>query len=87
MKWFWIIVLIVVGVFMAVLGFEYLTVGIGHLPAWVPGNAPHKRGHMYKRGYLAIFLAIVCFAGAGWLIYKNQQADKVAAGSDSAANG
>ena len=44
MKWFWIIVLIVVGVFMAVLGFEYLTVGIGHLPAWVPGNAPHKRG-------------------------------------------
>jgi len=85
MKWLWIIVLIVVGIIAGLLAFEYLTVGIGHLPAWVPGNAPHKRGHMYKRGYLAAIVAVAAFAGAGWLIYKNQKAAKAAGGSGTTA--
>jgi hypothetical protein len=79
MKWLWIIVLIVVGVIAAVFAFEYLTVGIGHLPSWVPGHAAHHRGHERKRGLLAAVVAIAAFVGAGWMIYKNQQADKAAA--------
>lgn len=78
MKWFWIIVLLVVGVVAAVFAFEYLTVGIGHLPSWVPGHSPHHRGHERKRGYAALLVAIIAFVGAGFLIYRNQQAAKVA---------
>jgi hypothetical protein len=38
MKWLWIILLLVVGIVAAVFAFEYFTVGIGHLPSWVPGH-------------------------------------------------
>jgi hypothetical protein len=38
MKWIWIILLIIVGIIAAVFAVEYLTVGIGHLPSWVPGH-------------------------------------------------
>ena len=78
MKWFWIIVLIVVGIIAAVFAFEYLTVGIGNLPSWVPGPVAHHRGHMRKRGYLAAIIAIAAFVGAGWMIYKNRLADQAA---------
>jgi uncharacterized membrane protein YebE (DUF533 family) len=78
MKWLWIIVLAVVGVIAAVFAFEYLTVGIGHLPSWVPGHAAHKRGHLHKNGAVAALIAVVAFAGAGWLIYKNQRTAKPA---------
>ena len=74
MKWFWIIVLIVVGIIAAVFAFEYLTVGIGHLPSWVPGHAAHKRGHEHKRGAIAALIALAAFVGAGYLIYRNQKA-------------
>jgi len=86
MKWLWIILLAVVGVIAAVFAFEYLTVGIGHLPSWVPGHAPHKRGHEHKRGYLAALIAIAAFAGSGWLLYKKIQADKDAAALAAAQN-
>ena len=72
MKWLWIIVLAVIGIVAAVFAFEYLTVGIGHLPSWVPGHAAHHRGHMHKRGAIAAVIAIAAFAGAGYLIYRNQ---------------
>jgi hypothetical protein len=85
MKWFWIAVLIVVGIVAAVFAGEYLTTGIGHLPSWVPGNHPGTRGHEYKRGYVAVLVAVGCFGGAGWLIYKNQQAAKSDGGSSSAS--
>ena len=88
MKWFWIAVLIVVGVLAGILAFEYLTNSIGQLPSWVPGHVSvrktrghmHKRGygHMHKRGYLAAIVAVGAFAGAGWLIYKNQRSVKAA---------
>ena len=42
MKWLWIILLIVVGIIAAVFAYEYLTVGIGHLPSWVPGHVATK---------------------------------------------
>ena len=87
MKWVWIVVLIAVGIVAAVFAFEYLTYSIYHLPTWVPGNAHGHltahgkpvRGHEKKRGYAAVLVAVAAFAGAGWLIYKNMQADKAAA--------
>jgi hypothetical protein len=78
MKWFWIILLLVIGIVAAVFAFEYLTVGIGHLPSWVPGHAAHKHGHLHKRGVVAAVVALAAFVGAGWLIYRNVQADKAA---------
>ena len=83
MKWFWIVALIVVGIVAAVFAAEYLTTGIGHLPSWVPGHHHGERGHMRKRGYAAGLVAIVCFAGAGWLIYKDRKGDKTAADTGS----
>jgi hypothetical protein len=62
----------------------------GHIaPTAVPasGKCPHTlpknglcyaSGHMRKRGLVAAVVAIAAFAGAGWLIYKNQLADKAA---------
>ena len=81
MKWFWIIVLIIVGIVAAIFAVEYLTTSIYHLPTWVPGNehgklTPHGkpvRGHEYKRGYAAAVVAIGAFAWAGWMIYKMQK--------------
>ncbi len=76
MKWIWVILLIVVGIVAAVFAYEYLSTGIGHLPSWVPGHEVGKRGHYHKRGYAAALVAILAFAGAGWLIYRNQTAAK-----------
>src|SRR5665213_2203696 len=72
MKWFWIAVLIVIGIVAVVFAVEYLTHPISQLPSWVPGtkhgelNSLGKpvRGHEYKRGYLAAFVAVVAFAWA-----------------------
>jgi hypothetical protein len=85
MKLFWIILLAVVGVIAAVFAFEYLTVGIGHLPSWVPGHMAHKRGHMRKRGLIAAVIALAAFAGSGFLLYKKIQDDKNAAAAAVAA--
>jgi hypothetical protein len=87
MKWIWIAVLIVVGVIAGILAFEYLTNSIGQLPSWVPGHVSVRktRGHMHKRGYAAAIVAVGAFAGAGWLIYKNQLAAKATRGSIPAA--
>jgi hypothetical protein len=82
MKWFWIVVLIIVGIVAAFFAVEYLSNSIYHLASWIPGNAHNKlnakgkpvRGHEYKRGYAAAIVAIVAFAWAGWLIYKMQKA-------------
>ncbi len=87
MKWLWIIVLIVVGVIAAVFAFEYFTVGIGHLPSWVPGHVAGKHGHLHKRGLIAAVIAVLAFAGAGWLIYRNVQADKAAQAAAQVASG
>jgi hypothetical protein len=87
MKWLWIILLGVVGIIAAVFAFEYLTVGIGHLPSWVPGHIAHKRGHLHKRGVIAAGIAVVAFAGAGILLYKKVQDDKNAAAAVAAGQG
>ena len=81
MKWFWIAVLIVIGIVAAFFAVEYLSNSIYHLATWIPGNAHGKlnangkpvRGHEYKRGYAAAVVAIGAFAWAGWMIYKNQK--------------
>ncbi len=89
MKWLWIILLAVVGVIAAVFAFEYLTVAIGHLPSWVPGHVAHHKGHMHKRGAIAALIAVVAFAGAGFLLYKKVQEDRTEAAVEAAtsANG
>jgi len=104
MKWLWIILLVIVGIIAAVFAFEYLTVGIGHLPSWVPGHVTptavpasgkcpgvlhlkgglcYGTGHSHKRGALAAVIAVAAFIGAGWLIYKNQLADKAAKAAEA----
>ncbi len=85
MKWLWVIVLVVVGIVAAVFAYEYLSVGIGHLPSWVPGHEPGKRGHEHKRGYLAALIAVAAFVGAGYLAYRNYQADQDAKAVSSGA--
>lgn len=87
MKWLWIILLGVVGIIAAVFAFEYLTVGIGHLPSWMPGHIPHRKGRLHKRGAIAGVVAVAAFAGAGWLLYKKVQADKNAAAAVTAGEG
>lgn len=61
--------MIVVGIAAAVFAFEYLTVSIHSLPSWVPGKH-HTRGHYHKRGALCAVVALACFLGAGFLIYR-----------------
>jgi hypothetical protein len=92
-KWIWIVVLIIVGIVAAFFAIEYLTHSISQLPSWIPGSKHGKlnylgkpvRGHEYKRGYVAVFVAVVAFAWAGWLIYKNQVAGKAADAGSSAS--
>jgi hypothetical protein len=94
MKWFWIAVLIIIGIVAAVFAVEYLSNSIYHLATWVPGNQHGQlnaagkpvRGHEYKRGYAAVVIAIVAFGGAGWLIYKNQLAAKSGGSGPSASD-
>jgi len=83
MKWIWIAVLIVIGIVAAALAVEYLTTSIGGLPSWLPGHIAHTRGHRQKYGALAALVAVAAFVGAGWLIYKNQQAAKSGGGDSS----
>jgi len=74
MKWPWIIVLLIVGVLAALLAAEYLSVSIHALPSFL---GQHKgRGHYRKRGAGAALIALLAFAGAGYLIYRGRQAEK-----------
>ena len=65
--------MIIVGVIAAVYAFEYLTVSIHALPSWVPGKH-HGRGHYHKRGAVLAVVAVACFGGAGYLIYRARSA-------------
>ena len=81
-----IIVLIIVGVVAAVFAFEYLTVAIHALPSWVPGKH-HGRGHYHKRGAILAVVALACFGGAGYLIYRARANGSAAAGPTTPAAG
>jgi len=74
-----VIVLIIVGVIAAVYAFEYLTVSIHVLPSWVPGKH-HGRGHYHKRGAIFAVIAVACFGGAGYLIYRARSVAGAGAG-------
>lgn len=83
MKWLGVIVLTVIGIVAAVFAIEYFTVMIGHLPSWIPGHTSKlhhghlKYGHYRKRGAISAFIALLAFAGAGFLTYRNvKSADK-----------
>lgn len=74
MKWPWIIVLLIVGVLAALLAAEYLSVSIHALPSFL--GQKHGRGHYRKRGAGAALIALLAFAGAGYLIYRGRQSEK-----------
>jgi len=84
-KWVWIVLLLVVGIVAAVFAGEYLSTNIAHLPSWVPGHHAGYKGHMHKRGAVLALVALLAFAGAGWLIYKVVKEPKPGAGSGTAA--
>ncbi len=76
MKWFWVIVLVIVGILAALVAVEYLTVSIHAVPTFM---GRHKgRGHYRKRGALAALIALIAFVAAGYLIYRTRRADKLA---------
>lgn len=70
MKWIWVVVLAIIGILAAIVAVEYLTVAIGHLPSFIPGHK-RGRGHYHKRGAIAAVIAVVAFAVAGYLAYRN----------------
>jgi amino acid transporter len=76
MKWIWVIVLAIIGILAAIAAVEYLTVSIGHLPSFMGGHPGtgahhhHARGHLRKRGYVALVVAVVAFVAAGFLAYR-----------------
>ena len=83
MKWFWVIVLVVVGILAALVAVEYLTVSIHAVPSFL--GRRHGRGHFRKRGAAAAFIAVVAFVGAGYLIYRTRRADKLALAASAPA--
>jgi hypothetical protein len=69
MKWIGVIVLAIIGILAAIVAVEYLTQPIHSLPSMLGGKSQlvhghHVRGHYHKRGYLAIVIAVIAFAGA-----------------------
>ncbi len=82
MKWLWVIILAVLGVLAAIVAFEYLTVSIHSLPAFLGGHTGTghhpARGHYHTRGAIAGLIAVVLLAIAAFLGYRILQADKAA---------
>ncbi len=83
MKWFWVIVLVIVGALATFVAVEYLTVAIHALPSYIPGHKAAypghgERGHYHKRGAAAALVALVAFVAAGflaWRIVKSNQSN------------
>jgi accessory gene regulator protein AgrB len=83
MKWFWVIVLVIIGVIAALVAAEYLTVSIHAVPTWMGRH--HGRGHYRKRGAAAVLVAIIAFVGAGYLFFRIRSADKRALAASAPA--
>jgi accessory gene regulator protein AgrB len=83
MKWFWVIVLVIIGIIAALVAAEYLTVSIHAVPTWMGRH--HGRGHYRKRGAAAVLVAIIAFVGAGYLFFRIRGADKRALAASAPA--
>jgi hypothetical protein len=75
MKWFVVIVLVIIGALAAFVAIEYLTVSIHALPSYIPGHkaayAGHsERGHYHKRGAAAALVAVVALGAAAFLAFR-----------------
>jgi hypothetical protein len=83
MKWFWVIVLVIVGIIAALVAVEYLTVSIHAVPTWM--GRTHGRGHFRKRGAAAALVALIALVGAGFLFFRIRRADKLALAASAPA--
>ena len=82
MKWFVVIVLVIIGALATFVAIEYLTVAIHALPSYIPGHqtatAGHQyRGHYRKRGAVAAVIALVAFVVAAFLAWRIVKANQV----------
>jgi hypothetical protein len=91
MKWIWVILLVIIGVFFTYMAATYLTVSLGHLPHWFPGHkipTPHHhklRGHYRKGGAATALLAIIAFVAAAWIAFRKPKQGASAATTTPAA--
>jgi uncharacterized membrane protein YidH (DUF202 family) len=85
LKWIWVILLAIIGILAAFVAIEYLTVSIHHLPSFIPGHKPHKRGHYHKRGAIAAVIALIALAAAGYLAYRFTRGGSSSEGGTSGA--
>jgi hypothetical protein len=69
MKWIGVIVLAVVGILALIVGVDYLTTSIHHLPSFLGGKR-HTKGHYQKRGDALIAIGVVALGGAGYWAYR-----------------
>lgn len=54
-----VVVLAVLGILALIVGIIYLVEPIHSLPSFLPGHAPHGRGHHHIRGYIAIVVGVI----------------------------
>ena len=81
MKWFAVIVLVIIGLLATFVAVEYLTVSIHALPSYIPGHKAaypghSERGHYHKRGAIAALIALVAFVVAGFLALRIVRANQ-----------
>jgi hypothetical protein len=92
MKWIGVIVLTIIGILAVIVAVEYLTTPIHSLPSMLGGktalvNGHHVRGHYHKRGYVAVVVAILAFAGAIYWAIRIRAAGGTGTGSGPAGAG
>jgi drug/metabolite transporter (DMT)-like permease len=74
MKWIGVIALTVVGILAAIVAYEYLTLPIHSIPAFLGGK--HVRGHYQRRGSALLVLALVAFGGAAYWAVRIRRAER-----------
>jgi len=81
MKWFVVIVLVIIGALATFVAIEYLTVSIHALPSYIPGHKTGypghaERGHYHKRGAIAALIALASFVVAAFLALRIVRANQ-----------
>jgi uncharacterized membrane protein len=88
MKWIWVIVLVIIGVFFTYVAVVYLTTSLHALPSYFPGHLNgHGRGRSHKRGAIAALIALLAYLGAAYLAYRVVRADRVGGSGSATGSG